>query len=379
MSDVFSFRNRNPYAGLDWEKSHKIVGCTHLHCTDNRALQKLFSEGLEFVTLSNYHPSAPWYPLRDIRKDQYRGTQRGYTRDGIYHDEEINFSECISHWQDSIAPEFQDQLPFCAGEAAFSGIPEHILEAPNAEHHGFTNAVAQLHITAPGTTFVSGHFDDRADNFGLVDHGFARGTGLTWQEGFRRILDTLVIPDGGGIIINHPAWSYLRSDFLLEMLDSDPRVLGLEVYNGTSRKTYTDFSDPLWDSVLATGRQCYGFCAVDHLKNDAWNGRCVILTADRSANGCLRALRNGHFYGIIRGSGAAFEQITFDGKTLYARCNREMFFQLISKVGIAQHTSGREFSFTVPENERGRHVFLRLTAHEFSTREKLFAQPVMLV
>ncbi|MBE6390544.1 MAG: hypothetical protein E7043_10345 [Lentisphaerae bacterium] len=379
MSDHFSFRNREPYAGINWQKTCRIMGCTHLHCTDNAALQKLFADGLEFVTLSNYHPSAPWYPLHKMRKNQFQCRQKGYTFNGVYHDEEVDFSEKIMQWRDSLAPEFQSQLPFTAGEAAFSGIPENILEAPNAEHHSFTNAVPQLHITAPGTTFVSGHFDDRADNFGLAERGFACGTGLTWQEGFKRILDTLVIPDGGGIIINHPAWSYLRQDFLIEMLDNDPRVLGLEVYNGTGRKTYADFSDPLWDAVLATGRQCYGFCAVDHLKNNAWNGRIVILAAERSAAGCLRALRQGQFYGMIRGSGAAFEEITFDGRTLRARCNREMYFQLISKTGIAGQGNGREFFFTVPENERGRHVFLRLTAHEFSTREKLFAQPVMLV
>ena len=370
--DVKSFRNRNPFENLDWKCWHRIMGCTHLHCTSDEELQGLFADGLEFVTLSNYHPSAPWYPLREMKKDQFKLGQRGFVKDGKYFDEEIN-------WKDVLPEERRQQLPADTGAAAFSHIPENILEAPNAEHSNFSDAAPQLHVTAPGTTFTSGHFDDRADEFGLIKEGFAAGCNLPWREGFKRILDTLVVPDGGGIIINHPAWSYLRQDFLIEMLDSSPEVLGLEVYNGTSRKTYTDFSDPLWDAVLASGRQCYGFCAVDHLKNGAWNGRIVILTAERTAAGCLRALRQGHFYGVIRGSGAAFEEITFSGNRLYARCNREMFFQLISKTGIAKYSSGREFVFEFNESERDKHVFLRLTAHEFSTREKLFAQPVILV
>ena len=371
-SDVKNFRNRNPFENINWNRSHRVMGCTHLHCTDDAELQGLFEDGLEFVTLSNYHPSAPWYPLREIKTDQFRVSQQGFIKNGKYFDEKIS-------WQDVLPDEIREQLPSEAGKALFSHIPENILEAPNAEHSNFSDTTPQLHITAPGTTFTSGHFDDRADKCGLIGRGFAAGCNLPWREAFKRILDTLVIPDGGGIIINHPAWSYLRPDFICEMLDFSPEVLGLEVYNGTSRKTYADFSDPLWDAVLATGRQCYGFCAVDHLKNGAWNGRSVILTPDRSVEGCLRALRQGHFYGVIRGSGAAFEEISFSGNRLYARCNREMFFQLISKVGIAAYSSGKEFVFEFDESEREKHLFLRLTAHEFPAREKLFAQPVMLV
>ena len=355
------------------------MGCTHLHCIDDDALQGLFTDGLEFVTLSNYHPSAPWYPLAEMKKDQFKCRQKGYTFNGKYCEDEVDFASLIESWKDSLPPEVRSELPFSSDEKAFSHIPANILEAPNAEHHKFSDTVPQLHITAPGTTFSSGHFDDRTEKFGLSAHSFSPGVGLPWRDGFKRILDTLVIPDGGGIIINHPAWSYLRPEFLIEMLDYGPEVLGLEVYNGTSRKTYADFSDSLWDAVLATGRQCYGFCAVDHLKNGAWNGRIAILTEERTAEGCLRALRQGHFYGVIRGSGAAFEEISFNGNRLYARCNREMLFQLISKAGIAKYSSGKEFVFELPENERERHVFLRLTAHDFSTREKLFAQPVMLV
>ena len=377
--DVKKFRNRNPFENLNWDSCHRIMGCTHMHCTDDKALQGLFADGLEFVTLSNYHPSAPWYPLAAMNKDQYKCRQKGFTRNGVYCEEEVDFSSLIESWKDTLPEDVQRELPFKSDEKAFSNIPENILEAPNAEHHNFSDAVPQLHITAPGTTFSSGHFDDRAEKFGLSEHGIDPGVGLPWREGFKRILDTLVIPDGGGIIINHPAWSYLRPEFIIEMLDFAPEVLGLEVYNGTSRKTDADLSDSHWDAVLATGRQCYGFCAVDHLKNGAWNGRSVILAEERSAESCLRALRQGHFYGVIRGSGAAFEEITFSGNTLYARCNREMFFQLISKVGIVKHATGKEFVFEVPGCERERHVFLRLTAHEFPAREKLFAQPVMLV
>ena len=111
-----NFRNRDPYAGLDWSRLHRIMGCTHLHCTDDREMQKLFADGLEFVTLSNYHPSAPWYPLREMRQNGFRRCQKGYTKDGAYRDEEIDFSAQIEGWKETLAPENRQQLPFSVGE-----------------------------------------------------------------------------------------------------------------------------------------------------------------------------------------------------------------------------------------------------------------------
>ena len=90
-------------------------------------------------------------------------------------------------------------------------------------------------------------------------------------------------------------------------------------------------------------------------------------------------MQRGRFYGAISGNGLRFEYLNFDGHTLKARCNREAVFQLISKTGvIGDNVSGIEFSYTVPDHERSRHVYLRLTAREGREEEKLFAQPIML-
>ena len=94
---------------------------------------------------------------------------------------------------------------------------------------------------------------------------------------------------------------------------------------------------------------------------------------------CLRAYRSGNFYGAILGTGYAFDHISFDGRTLTARCNREGVFQLCSRCGVIMDSAGREFSFTVPENERQKHRYLRLMAWEPDTWERLYAQPMMLV
>jgi hypothetical protein len=92
------------------------------------------------------------------------------------------------------------------------------------------------------------------------------------------MLERLIIPDGGGITINHPAWSYLRLELMLKMLDFDPRVLGIEVYNHSSGVAdHNAWSEVQWDQILSTGRQCFGFFVPDHPGGTPiWYGRNII-------------------------------------------------------------------------------------------------------
>ena len=59
-------RNRNPYANVDWQKAHRVQGCTHAHCQNAEIFSSFIEQGLEFATFSNYYPSAPTWPICDI-------------------------------------------------------------------------------------------------------------------------------------------------------------------------------------------------------------------------------------------------------------------------------------------------------------------------
>lgn len=100
----------------------------------------------------------------------------------------------------------------------------------------------------------------------------------------REAFEKLHYPDGGGMTLNHPTGKL--ADYL-PMLDFDPRVLGIEVWNqltsgfGSSRGFYDDTPGPhlhfyeLWDQILRTGRRCWGFFVKDH--NTLGRGRNVLL------------------------------------------------------------------------------------------------------
>lgn len=371
-------RNRTPYSNIDWSQVHHIQGATHAHCATDEEFQALVKQGMRFATLANYYPSAPYYPAASIHKNTFRISQKGFVEKGKYCDEEIFFKERISKWESEVEDELFGTLPDTPGEKLFSDIPEDLLEAPNAEHHSFSDITPHLHICAPGSSLTSGHFD-RLRKFRLDAHGIQTGFQLPWREAFQMLLDHLIIPDGGGITINHPHWSYLPQEKLEMFLDFDPRVLGIEVYNANCDDSYSGSSEVEWDHILSTGRQCFGFFTQDHLpKSRIWRGRNILLVNERSAEACLRAYREGSFYGAITGDGLRFEYIRFDGKTLSASADREVFWQMITKEGISSEGKSREFSYTLKEGESKRYGYLRLTARVLHEPEKLFTQPFML-
>ena len=68
-------RNPRPYSGLDWSKVSLIRTTTHGHATSQKMLDTYLKRGFDFLTISNYYPSAPTYPGKKIRNDRYRVKQ----------------------------------------------------------------------------------------------------------------------------------------------------------------------------------------------------------------------------------------------------------------------------------------------------------------
>lgn len=366
-------RNRNPYQGIDWTKQPRVTGCTHFHCPARAAFETAIRSGLEFATLSNYYPSVPYYPLASIRENSFKLYQDGYVQDGKFIRERIDYRKKFAEWGEDTSI-----FPADEGERIFPDPPPGFMEAPNAEHHCFSDYNVYLHITSPGSFFASGNF--YRDRGTVLDkHGIHMGASMPWRDAFRAMIDNLMIPDGGGVVINHPHWSHLPHKFLCEMLDFDDRVLGLEAINVDCLSSYCAASESQWDEVLGTGRQCYGFCVQDHLCTSELQGRSILLPEERTAESCLRAYRQGRFYGAIKGHGLKFESIEFDGRTLRVRCDKEAIMLLITHQGVeVELWTGIELVYTVKDNERDKHVFLRVTAMDKESGEKLFTQPMML-
>ena len=99
---------------------------------------------------------------------------------------------------------------------------------------------------------------------------------------------------------------------------------------------------------------------------------------------CLKAYREGNFYGAAHGlDELAFTRLSFDGKRLAAATDKTAVFEVITAQGVVQKTEGRELFWDVtPDgNSVGPRidVFARVRATAADgCGEVLYSQPFML-
>ena len=377
-------RNPRPYSDVDWSSVRRVNTTSHGHCTSQRMLDAYLKRGFGLMTISNYYPSAPTMPGKSITKDFYRfhQTHRVCCR-GKRVDPPRDWNAVIAAHPEYIDPSVRNQYPLVEnGERLFPDWPDGLLEAPNAEHHTFLRREGgeedvMLHLCAPGSAFASGTFD-KWGLLGTKKQGWCTGCGEFWGTEIDRMIGGLVVPDGGGVTVNHPTWTQLDRGLLLEILDWDPRVLGIEVLEAGHN------SEHYWDWVLATGRQCFGFFVPDwSVENDVF-GVNVLLVREKTVADCLRAYRRGNFYGAARGLGELeFTSIAFDGKTVSAAVDRPARLEVRTARGVVRSVRGKEIEWTVPEHKAWQgaitDVFARVKAYSTDgAGEELFSQPFML-
>ncbi len=391
----------DPYAAVDWNTVHRIGSANHMHITSQKALDNGYRYGIRHFPLSNYYPSAPYDA--GTRPSDFRLRQHWPARrvDGGTIDPPIDWNDIIT-WQEEIEAPYRSELPFTEGGPAFNRVPADILFSPNGEHHSFTNS--RSHICCPGSAFTSGNFDPKGIRYGLQAHGFVIGFGGPWQAAFEGMIEQLKYPDGGGITISHPTWfSRLTDEHVLQMLDFDSRVLGLEVYNDYSGRRNWDetpgyiqpdecapgFSLALWDRVLATGRRCWGFCVPDHSveRGTDWHGRNILLTTGFTEQECLRAYRQGRFYGCLKDNGLTIQRFRATATAVQVETSRKATIHFCTEAGRVHTVLGDRalYEFASQNEAAGdaapgysatRPVFVRVEVEDESG-ERLFMQPVI--
>ena len=374
-------RNRRPYAGLDWSKVIRVKTTSHGHCPRQSFLDAYLKRGFGLLTISNYYPSAPYVPLEKMTVNYYRVhhahpvTVKGKRTEGPF-----DWNKIIEAWKDKLDEKAAKGFPFREGGKMFKPLPEGVLEAPNAEHHGFlleNGRGAGVHMCCPGSAFASGTFDAH-DVYKTHSHGYHFGTGEFWGTAVDRMIAGFIFPDGGGVTINHPSFSRLDRELLLKFLDWDPRVLGIEVIEDSGHN-----SENYWDWTLSTGRQCFGFFVPDwHVQNKVF-GVNVLCVQEKTLHACLKAYREGNFYGALNGlDELAFTRILFDGKTVTAATDKPARFEVITARGVVKEEKGTEVSWTVDEDRPWKgvrtHIFARVKAYALDgSEEVLFSQPFM--
>lgn len=300
----------NPYEGIHWGSIQHIPSCSHEHCENPSHFTNLIDGGLQHIALSNYHPSKPWYPLAD------------------------HFS-----------------------------VPEGIIGSPNAEFYNMN--INNFHANGLGTFYEEPDPNEQH----------------SWEYKFERILLALQYADGGGITLNHPAWTKavghdLTNQDLIKMLDFDQRVLGIEFFNaGTQGNTENMWDLDTWDFILKTGRRCWGFCVADHdgqsnTPGYSWRGRNVLLLDSFTEHDCLKAYRNGQFYGSIYNTSLKFTDISLSGNSLFVTATDAEYINFVVN-GVTTQINGSTASISIPSGA----IYARVEAH--NSDNSIFSNPII--
>lgn len=350
----------NPYEKVDWGTFEYIHSFSHQHGNRPPAYtvspETFWNMGYRHLPFSNYYPSSPAPLPEDFRKkhpdalwapnaeqhssqgighfnviDSYFSTGYGEAAKTSYRRNRISPVEYEFTGLNSHDPEkpwlsiYWLELIIGGGEGAtLSMTVDGALEAsPSTYELKDSGVIKNRKIPAKRTNIYVRAESDRVRvrfefNPGEIEDlrfSIKQGVYRPWEDAFRAALDGtredrsgkpvegLRFPDGGGITLNHTAAPVAS---VLEKLNFDPRVLGIEIWNqheGFGPKGTLGFYK-LWDEVLKTGTRCFGFFVKDHFIYE--RGRNVLLlppsrglsVQERERN-AAKAYRNGVFYGLM--------------------------------------------------------------------------------
>lgn len=323
----------NPYANVNWETTQYIQAVSHEHGTTAATVENLYDQGVRFLPMSNYYPSTPYYPASE-------------------------YYPSVTH--------------------------EDLIFAPNAEQHNMggprvnvsTRLGSSCHVNSIGSMFSAG------SPRGQEPLGC---NAEDWRVIFNQIIGMLQYPDAGGICINHVRWSEnaLDIDDVCNMHNMFPAdVLGVEIYNQSCEEnTQNGWSIDIWDSVLSRGIRSWGFCAADHGGEISsshpaprpFKGRNILLPETVTEHGCLKAYRDGRFYGKIDNTDLKFTNITLTDNLLSVSVDStdDATIDFICD-GSHHMQSGKNATYTIPDGS----IYVRVES--ITANDRIFSNPIML-
>lgn len=309
----------NPYASVNFDTAAHIKSFSHMHITNNTRFQQAVADGYRHFCPSNYQPSKPYYPLSEY----------------------------------------------------YTNIPSDVIGSPNSEK---VKLIDGGHICGIGS-FCEGYGHEESS------------VKTPWKTVFDDVLSQLQYPDAGGITLNHP--DDFNTKLRCEMLDYDDRVLGIEIFNNSEEHAREGYNEPfykgwykqyltLWDNILRTGRRCWGFAVTDWQDDvyKPWYGSNILIVPEFTEYQCLKAYRDGNFYGIIKDTGLRFSEIYYNpnGSRLYASVSSDATINVYTDKGLVKSAVGRSVTYYRKPND----IFVRVEAIDSADEDgHIFSNPIM--
>lgn len=256
---------------------------------------------------------------------------------------------------------YHPSIPYYPLSNYFTG-SDTVLASPNAEHFHFSDQDSAVHINSIGATLMS------------KDGGYEG----TIYDAIEAAYKSMILPNGGGVTLNHPHWSGLNAEQIKTIIDFGG-VIAMEIWNATCENLNgTGSSLDLWDSVLANGVQLFGTCVPDHesqyrpLENRQPFGYNHMLTVNGTEEEILNCYRTGKFYSSLYNDGLKFTDITFNNNTLSISVNEnsKITFKTANNTFVAENVMTANFETNAND------VYVRATVERGNN--KLFTNAIIL-
>lgn len=178
--------------------------------------------------------------------------------------------------------------------------------------------------------------------------------------------------NGGFSTLNHPTWTGMSIDRLLEL----DRYRSIEIYNGGCAGHGSEYALTHWDELLRQGRRVWGLATDDsHYDWDRGLG-WVEVFAEKNETSVLEALKEGRFYATM---GPEIKHFECDGIRLYIRTEPVMGIAVMSIPGPIEVAHGGLNTVCELEWKISRRAerYVRVEIHR-ADNKKAWTNPVFL-
>jgi hypothetical protein len=108
-----------------------------------------------------------------------------------------------------------------------------------------------------------------------------------------------------------------------------------------------------------------------------WNGRNVLLVSEFTEGDCLRAYRQGRFYGCLKDSGLTVTDLSATESAVSIAVNAAATIRFIAEAGIVAEVNGERATWEIPQKGgRPYAKYVRIEVEDDSG-ERLFLQPIL--
>ena len=143
-----------------------------------------------------------------------------------------------------------------------------------------------------------------------IPEDFPNPSELPYQEAIDKVLEA-----GGESILAHPYWSGFNCADIMQIRN----IIGIEVYNTSTRYIGKAYNMQVWDNILQLGYHLPAIAVDDtHRTHDFFGGWTMICAGEKTPAAVMTALKNGSFYAS---QGPVIHKVNFENNIFSIQCS----------------------------------------------------------